>query len=86
MSDTAKLFVTGRCQAVRLPEAYRFDGDEVYIRRDPESGDVILSTRPPDWSGLFALYETSTVPSDFLDAAERAQWMQHRDPFAGSDA
>jgi antitoxin VapB len=31
--DTAKLFKTGRSQAVRLPKAYRFEGDEVYIKR-----------------------------------------------------
>ncbi|MCK4504706.1 MAG: AbrB/MazE/SpoVT family DNA-binding domain-containing protein, partial [Candidatus Aegiribacteria sp.] len=30
---TAKLFKNGRSQAVRLPKAYRFDGDEVYIKR-----------------------------------------------------
>ena len=26
--DTAKLFKIGRSQAVRLPKAYRFEGDE----------------------------------------------------------
>jgi antitoxin VapB len=31
--DTAKLFQTGRSQAVRLPKAFRFEGDEVYIKR-----------------------------------------------------
>jgi antitoxin VapB len=30
--DTAKLFQSGRSQAVRLPKAYRFDGDEVAIK------------------------------------------------------
>ena len=40
---TAKLFKNGRSQAVRLPAEFRFDGDEVSIRRDPVSGDVILS-------------------------------------------
>ena len=46
MSDTAKLFITGRSQAVRLPLEYRFEGTEVYIRRDPATGDVVLSRRP----------------------------------------
>ena len=40
---TAKLFKNGRSQAVRLPAEFRFEGDEVSIRRDPVSGDVILS-------------------------------------------
>jgi antitoxin VapB len=41
--QTAKLFKNGRSQAVRLPAEFRFEGDEVQIRRDPETGDVILS-------------------------------------------
>ena len=36
----AKLFQNGRSQAVRLPKAYRFKGDEVTIRREGEA--VIL--------------------------------------------
>ena len=31
--DTAKLFKNGKSQAVRLPKAFRFDGDEVYIKK-----------------------------------------------------
>ena len=33
MRTTAKLFRTGRSQAVRLPKEFRFEGDEVRIRR-----------------------------------------------------
>ena len=33
----AKLFWNGRSQAVRLPRAFRFEGDEVSIRRDGDS-------------------------------------------------
>lgn len=36
---TAKLFMNGRSQAVRLPKAYRFEGDEVAIRRE---GDAVI--------------------------------------------
>uniref|UniRef100_UPI00313B22FA antitoxin n=1 Tax=Pseudoduganella sp. OTU4001 TaxID=3043854 RepID=UPI00313B22FA len=46
MSDIAKLFFTGRSQAVRLPKDYRFEGTEVFISRDPVTGDVILSKKP----------------------------------------
>jgi len=42
---TAKLFMNGRSQAVRLPAEFRFDGTEVNIRRDPATGEVILSPR-----------------------------------------
>lgn len=32
--DTAKLFINGRSQALRLPKAYRFEGEEVYIKKN----------------------------------------------------
>jgi antitoxin VapB len=66
MSKTAKLFKNGRSQAVRLPSEYRFEGSEVYVRRDPATGDVILSRRPESWADLFALMDTIEVPKDFL--------------------
>lgn len=31
--DTAKIFENGRSQAVRLPKEYRFEGDNVYIKK-----------------------------------------------------
>jgi len=62
----AKLFRNGRSQAVRLPVDYRFQGSEVYIRRDPATGDVILSRRPESWGDFFELMKTIDVPEDFL--------------------
>lgn len=41
---TAKLFRNGRSQAVRLPKAFRFEGEEVSIRR--EGKRVILEPLP----------------------------------------
>ena len=29
---TAKLFINGRSQAVRLPKEFRLEGDEVFVR------------------------------------------------------
>ena len=66
MTKTAKLFRNGRSQAVRLPVEYRFDSSEVYVRRDPLTGDVILSRRPESWDELFALMKTVEVPENFL--------------------
>ena len=66
MTKTAKLFVTGRSQAVRLPREYRFAGNEVFIRRDPVSGDVVLSRKPDSWEGFLVLCKTTTVPADFM--------------------
>jgi len=31
--NTAKIFINGRSQAIRLPKEYRFKGDEVYINK-----------------------------------------------------
>jgi antitoxin VapB len=81
--QTAKLFTTGRSQAVRLPREFRFEGTEVFIRRDPKTGDVILSRKPDSWDGLFELYDKGDVPDDFLGPAERMQLPQDRDPFEG---
>jgi antitoxin VapB len=67
MTDTAKLFVTGRSQAVRLPREYRFEGEEVFIRRDPVSGDVVLSRKPESWQGFLDLAASTAVPKDFMD-------------------
>ncbi len=86
MTDTAKIFTTGRSQAVRLPMQYRFDGKEVFIRRDEATGDVILSRRPESWDGFFALDATTEVPPDFMSEADRNQGKQDRDPFAEDPA
>ena len=43
--DSAKVFMLGRSQAVRLPKAYRFDCDEVLIERRPD-GAVLLRPKP----------------------------------------
>ncbi|MFX8685065.1 AbrB/MazE/SpoVT family DNA-binding domain-containing protein, partial [Acinetobacter baumannii] len=46
IGDYAKLFWTGRSQAVRLPKEYRFEGKEVRIRR--EGNKVILEPESED--------------------------------------
>jgi antitoxin VapB len=83
MSQVAKLFINGRSQAVRLPAAYRFDAKEVYIRQDPETGDVILSRKPESWDDFFSALKGGDVPANFLIERERGQEMQDRDPFQG---
>ena len=40
---TAKLFKNGRSQAVRLPKEFRFEGTEGNVRRNPATGEVMLS-------------------------------------------
>jgi antitoxin VapB len=70
-AEKAKVFMTGRSQAVRIPAEYRFTTDEVYIRRDPQSGDLILSEAPGGWDEIFAALDKAGFPNDFL--ADRDQ-------------
>lgn len=70
MPATAKLFTTGRSQAVRLPMAFRFQGKEVYIRRDPNTGEVILSAKPASWQEFFNLADHTEIPADFMIGRE----------------
>lgn len=70
---TAKLFANGRSQAVRLPSEFRFEGKEVFIRREPLTGDVILSSRSgwTSWDEFLARRELTAVPAEFM--ADREQ-------------
>ena len=67
----AKVFYSGRSQAVRLPMEYRVKGREVYIRRDPETGEIILSPiTKRSWDRVFRLIDTLNaeegIPEDFM--------------------
>jgi antitoxin VapB len=66
MPRTAKLFLNGRSQAVRLPAEFRFAGKEVFIRQDQTTGDVILSRRPESWDSFFKLRREANVPDEFM--------------------
>lgn len=46
-------------------------------------GDIILSRKPATRDDFFAALEGADVPADFLDANERNQRTQARDPFEG---
>lgn len=66
MPKTAKIFVTGRSQAVRLPKEFRFKGNEVRIRK--EGSSVILEPINDDWEWLNDIH--AVVDKDFEEAAE----------------
>ena len=78
MTSIAKIFTTGRSQAVRLPLEFRFDVPEVFIRHDPTTGDVVLSRKPSDWQGLLDAVALN-ASEDLL--IERRQTNARRDPF-----
>jgi antitoxin VapB len=62
----ARVFMTGRSQAVRIPAEFRFNSDEVYVRRDPQTGDLILSQVPASWKEIFAAIDAADFPEDLL--------------------
>jgi antitoxin VapB len=70
MPKVAKLFRNGRSQAVRLPSEFRFEGTEVFIRRDPATGDVILSRRPESWDSFFEIRRRGKVPLEFMSSRQ----------------
>ena len=70
-TEKARVFMSGRSQAVRIPSSYRFTTDEVFIRRDPQNGDIILSQAPGAWDEVFSALDQAEFPKDFL--SHRAQ-------------
>ena len=71
--DKAKVFWSGRSQAVRLPKKYRFDTEEVTIRRE---GDTVVlePRRDPEaikesWAWLEKLRALGPLDQDAVDAA-----------------
>ena len=74
MPRTAKVFMTNRSQAVRLPKEYQFETDEVFIRKVGD--DVILSPRPRDWRSYL---ESAPVASEAFMADAEDLPMQERE-------
>jgi len=52
----AKVFMNGRSQAIRLPKAFRVEGNEVYIRK--EDNKLIIESKPQvSWAEFFKTFE-----------------------------
>lgn len=64
--DRAKLFWTGRSQAVRLPKEFRLSGNEVRIRRHGNA--IILEPLVEGWGWLDAL--AGEVDADFAETVD----------------
>ena len=75
MTATAKVFMSGRSQAVRLPKEFRFDVDEVMIERTVDGVLLRAKTKSQLVREYFA--QPSMVPADFL--LDREQGVPERD-------
>jgi antitoxin VapB len=75
LESTAKVFMSGSSQAVRLPKAFRFDVDEVAIRK--EGDEVILSPLKPRpwpkgyWASFGPLGDDFEVPEPLPRSPKR---------------
>lgn len=58
----AKLFRNGNSQAIRLPKAFRFEGDEVLLYRDGDR--IIIQPNKTHWEDFFLT--TKNTPRDFM--------------------
>lgn len=74
--DTAKLFINGRSQALRLPKAYRFEGTEVYIKK-VEQGVLLMPKDETVWDA----WENNLMNFDksFMAKREQPEFHQERE-------
>jgi len=69
-STRTRVFMSGRSQHVTIPVDFRFKSKLVSIRRDEQSGDVILS-EVPDIDAVFAALDAAKLPKDFMSDIDR---------------
>ena len=74
---TAKVFMTGRSQAIRLPKEFRFEGTEVEIFR--RGDEVILREKPVTVDRLFKVL--AQMPNDFYAEERVDEPLQERQEF-----
>ncbi len=75
MLQTAKIFANGRSQAVRLPKEFRFDGEEVFIKRVGEM--VVLIPYHAPWQSL--IDSLDQFSDDYMDTRDQPEDEQKRD-------
>ena len=73
--QTAKLFINGRSQAVRLPKDFRFSGDEVYIQKHGDT--VILVPKDKVWETF--LQGIDSFSEDFMSEGRNQGVAEERD-------
>jgi antitoxin VapB len=74
---TARLFKNGNCQAVRLPREFRFEGDEVLIRRMGKA--VVLLPKEDPWDTLVSSLDMFS--DDYMDDRQQPKQQDRREPF-----
>lgn len=75
--ETAKLFMNGRSQAVRLPKAFRFEGSEVFVKKVGSA--VLLIPYSESWQTLFE--SLAQFSDDFMETRDQPETQIREDLF-----
>lgn len=67
MDHTAKIFMNGRSQAVRLPKEFRFDCDEVFVRKQGDG--IVITPKKATWDLFFE--QKTAFDETFLEDREQ---------------
>jgi len=73
--QTARLFLNGRSQAVRLPKEYQFNGENVYIQR---VGDAVILC-PVDKQWEVFMHGLNNFSNDFMSEGRLQDMDQNRE-------
>ena len=73
--QTAKLFINGRSQAVRLPKEYQFSGKDVIIQKVGDA--VILIPNEKSWEVF--LHGLNNFTDDFMHTGRNQGFDQKRE-------
>jgi antitoxin VapB len=73
--QSAKLFINGRSQAVRLPKEFQFSGDDVLIQKVGDA--VILLPHNKSWEVF--LHGLHSFSDDFLKEGRNQGLIQKRE-------
>ena len=71
---TAKIFMSGNSQAVRIPKEFQLTGDEVEIRKRGDT--LVLRPKKKSWAALIASLKKFT--DDFMAKDRRQPPLQKR--------
>lgn len=72
--NKAKVFMTGKSQAIRLPKAFRFEGKEVSVI--PLGKGIVLQPITQSWRGIF---EQIKPTNDFFSDGRKDLPLQERE-------
>ncbi len=75
MSEFTKtrVFMSGQAQYMTIPAEFCVLGEEAYVRRDTQTGDLIVSQTPQSWDEIYAALDRCAFPEDFLRDREQGQ-------------